>query len=148
MVAAGGIFLKMQYEIFMQGQSAGTATVEKEGLYFTFTCICYLQTRGIYRVSVSQGDHSENLGVLLPSGSVYKLTTKIPQNRFSAEEFTFQIMDTQKKASGTFVPLVSGQPYFHISALRRSCLKKLDGQIFIYLMDEQNHRFSSKPTGQ
>lgn len=143
-----GIFLKKQFEIFMHSQPVGSATVQKDGLYFSFSCSCQMPDNGIYRVVVEDGKHSENLGVLIPNGDTYALTAKLPLKRFCTDNFSFQVMDRQKKASGICVPLASDKPFLYISKLRESYLTLVDGQLYIRLPDICNQISSSKPTGQ
>ena len=140
--------MKKQFEIFMQSQPIGTVTVQKDGLYFSFLCICYMPDKGIYRISVDDGKHSENLGVLIPDGDRYVLTAKLPQKRFQTDNFSFQVSDGEKRASGNNVPLAEDKPFLHISKLRNSYLTAIDGQLYIRLPDAGNQMSSSKPTGQ
>ena len=147
-VSAGGIFLKKHYTIYMYSQPVGTATVQKEGLYFSFTCICQIRRSGIYRVSIHAEDHSENLGVLIPEGNAYILTARLPQKRFITDNFSFQVIDAQKITSGICIPLASDKPFSYISKLRESNLVIIDGQLCIRLPDELSYMSSSSPTGQ
>ena len=128
--------MKEQYKIYMLNQPVGTAIVKAEGLYYSFACSCSIQTDGIYKITVCEGEHSQKLGVLVPNGLEYILTTRLPKKRFLTDAFSFQVTGVQSQASGTYIPLALDKPYSYISKLRNSFLEIHDEQKGVRLPDE------------
>ncbi|MBE6924023.1 MAG: hypothetical protein E7466_02120, partial [Ruminococcaceae bacterium] len=90
----------MEYDIRMGRDVIGKVNVERQGLYYHFSCRCRLSGTVIYRVVVTGGGHSENLGVLVPVGDVFGLEKKIPVKRLGEGAFRFQAMPKHQKAPG------------------------------------------------
>lgn len=123
----------MEHDIRMGRDVIGKANVERQGLYYQFSCRCRLGGTVIYRVIVTCGGHSENLGVLIPMGDVFGLEKKIPVKRVGEGTFSFQAMPKHQKAPGQFVPIHPEEPFAYITRLQDAFMEIRDGQIGVVI---------------
>lgn len=121
------------YDITKNGQAVGTAAVEKDGLYYRFTCRC--RGSGIFHLRVSRGGKEESLGIPVPEGGEYRLRTRIPVSRFPAGEFRFFVEEPKKE---TFVPVIPGQPFPYLSKLKNARYALRNGTAGVILSDVQD----------
>jgi hypothetical protein len=116
------------YEIRMGKEVVGTATVEQQGLYYRFCCRCRLSGSVICRVTVSCNGHHENLGVLIPVGDGFGLSTKVAVKKLGKGPFQFRAMPKHQKSEGKFVPIYPEEPFAYISRLQNAFLEIRNGQ--------------------
>ena len=114
-----------KYEIYYRGEIVGQASVERQGLYFSFLCSVNMQEKGRYRIIVSQNEYKTDLGICLPQDGGYLLTKKIPIKRFSDSRFSFAISDGHNEER--FVPIVNQEPFAYLSDLEKGRLAFQDG---------------------
>ncbi|MBQ3214667.1 MAG: hypothetical protein IJB11_00960 [Oscillospiraceae bacterium] len=119
----------MEYDIRMGRDVIGKVNVERQGLYYHFSCRCRLSGTVIYRVVVTGGGHSENLGVLVPVGDVFGLEKKVAVKHLGTGELRFQAMPKHQKAPGEFVPIRPEEPFAYITRLQDAFMEIRDGQI-------------------
>lgn len=124
------------YPIFLGAEVAGQAAVEKWGLYYCFSCRCQLTGEVIYRITVSCGDHSENLGIPAPEGRGFSLKAKIPASRFGKGTPTFHLVPRHPTAGEPFIPLSPETPFPYLKRLERAHLSNKEGQIGIVFSEE------------
>lgn len=113
------------YEIFWKGSRVGNATIYKEGLYYRINCSCNLPKTERFRVTVTDGDNTYDLGICVPAGNVYSCVASMPCKRFSGSDFIFTITDGAEKK---VVPVDAGEPFSYLDKLSTARLQYANGQ--------------------
>ena len=80
------------YDITHEGAPVGTARMEKQGLYYVFSCRCRLPEEGLYRIHAINGDAREDLGICIPVDGVFGMDKKVPQKRIGEGMLTFELI--------------------------------------------------------
>ena len=124
-----------EYEIRMGKEVVGTATVEQQGLYYRFSCKCNISGSVICRVTVSCNGHHENLGVLIPMGSGFGLTTKVAVKKLGKGLFLFRATPKHQKNEGRFIPIYPEEPFAYITRLQNAFLEVRNGQAGVVIGD-------------
>ena len=116
------------HDVYLSGQPVGKVLVERRGLYWLFSCRCRLSGEIMYKLSVTCGETTENLGVLVPDGKDFSLKAKLPAKRLGAGEMKFQILPRHKELAGKFIPLSPEKPFAYLSRLENAFLEVRNGQ--------------------
>ena len=80
------------YDITHEGAPVGSAQMEKQGLYYVFSCRCRLPEEGLYRIHAINGDGREDLGICIPVDGVFGMDKKVPQKRIGEGMLTFELV--------------------------------------------------------
>ena len=120
-----------QYSVTVSGQPVGKVVVQRQGLYYLFSCRCALSGAGIYRLAVTSGSERETLGILVPKDGSFVLETKVPVKRFGKGEMVFSLISRHERSTGTFIPISPEEPFAYISRLKKSFLEIKNGQMGI-----------------
>ena len=80
------------YDITHEGAPVGTARMEKQGLYYVFSCRCRLPKEGLYRIHAINGAAREDLGICIPMDGVFGMDKKVPQKRIGEGTLTFELV--------------------------------------------------------
>lgn len=123
----------MEYEIRMGSDVVGKATVERQGLYYHFSCRCRLSGAVMCRVSVSCGGHHENLGVLIPMGDVFGLDTKLAVKRLGEGSLRFMVLPKHQQTQRQFIPVRPEEPFSYITRLQDAFMEIRDGQVGVVI---------------
>ena len=123
------------YDIFLGKEIIGQANVTRQGLYYHFACKCDLSGDVLYRVSVSCHGHHENLGILIPAGSGFGLSTKVSVRRLGEGRLQFRALPKHQKCERVFVPVYPDEPFSYITRLQNAFLEVRDGQAGVLLGD-------------
>jgi len=115
------------YDVLLGGQPVGKVMAERSGLYWLFSCRCRLSGEIMYKLSVTCGDVTENLGVLVPDGKDFCLKTKLPAKRLGAGEMKFQVLPRHKELAGKFIPLSPQKPFAYLTELENAFLEVRNG---------------------
>ena len=129
----GGFVVEGSYTIWLGKESVGQATVERQGLYYRFRCCCQLHSEVICRVNVSCGGRSESLGILIPAGSDYRLTKKIPIKQFELGTPEFWITPRHTEKQGIFLDIYPEEPFHYLTKLEKAYLDKRRGRAGIVI---------------
>lgn len=121
------------YDVLFSGQPVGKVRVERQGLYYCFSSCCQLSGEVIHKLAVTCGEHTENLGILVPEGKVFVLRVKIPVKRVGEGELHFRILPRHRELTGKFVPLSPEEPFRYLARLENAFLEVRDGKIGITL---------------
>ena len=132
----GGFY--MEYEVFMGGQPIGKAVVERQGLYYSISCRCRLSGEVVCKVTVSCGENTESLGILVPEGGAFILTTRIPIKRLGEGELSFRAEPRHTELRGKFVPISPESPFAYISRLENAFLEIRQGQPGVLVQNTDN----------
>ena len=79
------------YQVLLGGQSVGKMRVERQGLYYRFSCRCEFSGEVIYKLEVTCGDRTESLGIPVPEGGAFVLGDNRPESGDSRMEYLRQI---------------------------------------------------------
>ena len=115
------------FDILMDTKVVGSAELTKEGLYYRFFCTCKLPDDGIYRVTVSDGNHTKDLGICVPSGMV----TRIQQKYLQGEKLSFSLIPD--KADENRIVVNTDTPFEKLDMLDSSHLRIADGRVEIMI---------------
>ena len=80
------------YDITFEAAPVGTARMEKQGLYYVFSCRCRLPEEGLYRIHAVNGKTREDLGICIPVDGVFGMDKKVPQKRIGEGMLTFELV--------------------------------------------------------
>lgn len=123
------------YEILLGGESIGQAYVEKQGLYYCFSCRCSLSGEVIYRITVTCDDRCESLGVPVPEGGDFVLATRVPVSKLGEGEPVFRAVPRHKELGGKFIPISPDTPFTYLHRLENAFLENRNGQLGIVVRD-------------
>lgn len=118
----------MLYDIYLGNEVVGTAEVERQGLYYRFSCRCRFSGSTIYRIFVSCHGHRENLGIPVPIGGVFGLDTRVAVKHLGEGEFRFQALPKHTSAPSQFIPIYPEEPFAYIARLQNAFLEIRNGQ--------------------
>lgn len=110
MLWQGGIFLDGIYPIMFEGEKAGQARVERQGLYYHISCRCSLG-QGFYRILLCCDGNKEQLGVCIPWEGSYGLEKKVPVKRLGQANPTFLAVSLEENTELEFVAIHAGKPF-------------------------------------
>ena len=116
------------YCVTRNGIPCGKVAVSRQGLYYRFHCRCAFPDKDIFRLVLSKDGSYENLGILIPSGESFELTTKLPAKRFPEGEWSFHITSGRETTAEYFVPIRPEEPFAYLSRLKDSFLTYQNGQ--------------------
>lgn len=121
------------YDVLLGDQAIGKVHVGREGLYYRFSCRCELSGEVIYKLTVSCGEHEENLGILVPMGPGFGLETKLAAKRLGEGELRFRALPKRAGQQGEFVPVYPDEPFRYIARLKDAYLEKRNGQVGVVI---------------
>lgn len=124
-----------EYDIFMGREAVGTATVERQGLYYRFQCRCRLSGDILCRVTVECDGHHENLGILVPMGDSFGLTTKLAVKKIGKGVLKFRIIPKHPSGKGQFIQVYPEEPFAYLSRLKNAFLEVRNGQAGVVIPD-------------
>ena len=125
----------MEYEILLGGQGIGKAKVDRQGLYYAISCRCRLSGEVVYKVTVSCGENTESLGILVPEGGAFVLTTRIPIKRLGEGTLMFHAVPRHTQIQGRFMPVTPEEPFAYLSRLGNAFMEVRNGQVGVILSD-------------
>ena len=127
------------YDIFQGTEKIGKAEVRKEGLYYRVRCCCNLTGAVIYRLTVTSGSQTENLGIPVPDGDAFYLQTRLPVSRFVNAEPEFRAVPkhTPVQEQGKWLPVSPEEPFDYIHRLENAVMEQRDGIRGILIQEAQ-----------
>ena len=129
--------MNREYDIYMGKQAVGTAAVERQGLYYRFDCRCRLSGDVLCRVTVACNGHHENLGILVPMGSQFGLTTKLAVKKLGEGPFEFRVLPKHPSGQGQFIAVYPEEPFAYLSRLKDAFLEVRNGQAGVVIPDQE-----------
>ena len=128
-----------ELNILLAGQAIGKAKVCREGLYLCFRCRCQLSGDVVYRLRVSCGENTENLGIPVPQNGAFELNARIPAKRLGSGQMVLEAVPKKVEMEGKFIPLSPEEPFKYLRRLEDAFLQVRDGQVGIMLPAEHPH---------
>ena len=123
------------YDILRGGEKIGKAEVRREGLYYRFRCCCDLTGEVMYRLLITCGGKTENLGIPVPEGDCFRLNTRLPVSRFSSGEPVFRAVPKHQQMS-LWVPISPETPFDYIARLEHAVMERRGDEVGILISDE------------
>ena len=142
----GGIILQQEYTVLSGNETVGKALVRRQGLYCCISCRCRLTGLVRYKLLVTCGENTEDLGLCVPQGDEFGVDTKIPMKRLGEGALTFFLVPKHNVLKGKFVPVSPNEPFDYIRQLQEAHLARQDGLPGVVLTENQSSR--DTPTGQ
>ena len=131
-LAAGRRFA-LDYGVYFGKEQVGKVQVQRQGLYYRFTCRCRISGDVMCRLWVSSGDKRENLGLVVPMDGGFGLNTSLPVKRLGEGELTFTLLPKHDAPTGKFVPISPEEPFAYIERLKEAYLVRKGEQVGIEL---------------
>ena len=116
------------YEICLGSSPVGEARVEKQGLYYRFSCRCALNGATMQRVMVACGENKVDLGICVPMGDSFGLDKKVPCKHLGEGKPEFFLTPRPRQGGGKFVPVYPEEPFAYMSRLKGAFLEIQNGQ--------------------
>lgn len=117
------------YSIRLENRDVGQAQVIRQGLFYHIQCHCTLDTNQMYRIVVNCRGKQVDLGVCVPMGSAFGLSTRIPVKQLGEGELHFSVVPKDLTKSEVFYPISTKEPFANISSLKDAFLVHRAGQI-------------------
>ena len=91
----------------------------------------------MYRITVTCGDKTENLGIPVPDRNDFRLSAKLPVSRFKKDTPVFQAVPRNpQNLQGHWMPISPETPFAYIHRLQNAVLERRDGQMGILISEE------------
>lgn len=129
--------MKDSFDVQFSGRTVGTATVQREGLFYRFSCRCRLEGEGKYRMTVNCGSVTEDLGLLIPEGEEFVLIKRLPAKRIGSGDMKFSILPKHETLAGRFIPIHPEEPFAYIKALKHAYLQRRNGEVGIVIPQDE-----------
>ena len=124
------------YDVHLGDQIIGAAQVEKQGLYYHFSCSCRLSGEVIYKIIAVCNDKQVNLGVCVPEGNGFGLQTRIPVKYLGEGDVFFRAVPRHTELAEKFIPISPDEPFSYIDKLNKAYLSVRSGQVGVVVQDE------------
>ena len=129
--------MEHSYAVTAGGKHAGKVSVQRQGLYYLFSCRCSLSEDIMYRLEISCSGVTQNLGILVPENGSFVLRKKMAVRQIGEGDMSFRLVSKQDTPSGTFIPISPEEPFAYISRLKESFLVIRNGQAGICIKKTQ-----------
>lgn len=113
--------------IYLHGSVIGKVTVEKEGLYYNFNCVCDLPVKEIFRIHAVTPFERINLGVCIPEKGCLRVMSRVPVSRIGDNLPKFCAVPKNEETSD-FYELIPNQPFENLNCLRECSYVSVNGR--------------------
>lgn len=112
------------YGVYFGTQLAGKVQVQRQGLYYRFTCRCRLTGEVMCRLRVTSGGRRENLGVVVPMDGGFGLDTRLPAKNLGEGEIAFSLVPKHDIPTVAVSPVYPEEPFSYIARFKREFLAR------------------------
>lgn len=123
------------YDVFWEGKAVGTASFEKEGLYWKIRCCCDIPDDVPYQVTLKAGEEID-MGLLVREENGYCLTKRIAMKRIGDMQPSLMASPRRAKALEAFQPIISDEPFSYIEKIKNTKLETKDETVGIMVAQE------------
>ena len=123
------------YEILLSGAAVGQAVVTRQGLYYLFSCRCRFHGEIMYKLTVTCGDITENLGIPVPDGREFILNTRLPVKKLGRGEPEFRAVPRHAQLQGKFIPISPEEPFSYLNRLKDAFLEIRGGKTGVVIKE-------------
>ena len=121
--------MRIERDVRLGERTVGRAQVQRQGLYYVFTCRCSLSGDTVWRLNVSCGDSQVDLGVLVPENGEFCLATRRPVKTIGEGKLLFTLKPSREGKGTKFAPIYPEEPFSYIQRLKDAFLEERNGQI-------------------
>ena len=111
-----------QCEIKLNGETIGTASIRKEGLYYHFDCRCRFSDKKFHRLTAVCGELSADLGICVPSGNDFVVKTKVAVSRLGIGQINIEADRSDKRPKQTVVSVTENGAFSNLEDLDKAVL--------------------------
>ena len=112
------------YAVRMGDRSVGTVRVEKQGLYYRFSCRCGLSGEVMHRLWLRCGGKETDLGLCVPMDGTFGTEKRLPIRQCGAGAPEFCLRPKNADTRGVFLPLSPEEPFRYIHRLENAFLER------------------------
>lgn len=112
------------YEVTMGNSPVGTVTVEKQGLYYHFSCRCDLSGEVMCRLWLRRGGQETDLGLCVPMEGSFGTEKRLPAKHCGGGAPEFILRPKGADTKGNFIPLSPEEPFRYIHRLEHAFLER------------------------
>ena len=116
------------YEILLSGTPVGQVVVTRQGLYYHFDCRCRFSGEVMYKLTVTGGSMTENLGSPVPDGNTFVLATRLPVKKLGEGRLEFRAVPRHAQLQGKFIPISPEEPFAYLNRLKDAFLEVREGK--------------------
>ena len=116
------------YDVKIGSETVGKMVVEKQGLYYRFSCRCSLSGKTVHSVAAVCGGNRVHLGICVPMGGQFGLEKKLPCKQFPGGKVEFLLIPRGAHQGRRFVPVYPEEPFAYMAKLKEAFLEIRDGQ--------------------
>ncbi len=123
------------YEIRQGHRAVGAVRVEKQGLYYHFSCRCELTGEVMHRLVVVTDSGKADLGVCVPMDGRFGVEKRLPCKQVGGGSPQFQLLPKHERMQGRFVPIYPEEPFSYMAKLKDAYLATRNGQVGIVIAE-------------
>ncbi len=132
-----GAKIMNEQAVYFNDSPVGTVQIKKEGLYYQFSSQCRLKERKMYRLILSCGESTRDLGILVPEGDVFTHRKRLPVKTFPAADFHFSLQCEDGGKAEKRLVVKEDEPFAGISMLENAVLSSHDGEMTVVIRDPE-----------
>lgn len=127
--------MEFSRDILLGSDTIGTAKVSREGLYYKFSCKCFLTGEVVFKIVAECGDKTASLGICVPKGKRFGLEKRIPVKMLGEGQLVLRAVPNRPDLAGEFVPLRPEEPFAYIERLQKCHIEKRGSILGVVLED-------------
>ena len=117
------------FDVKIGNEAVGKMVVEKQGLYYRFSCRCDLSGKTVHSVAAVCGGNRVHLGICVPMGGRFGLDKKLPCKLFPGGKTEFLLIPKGENQGRRFVPVYPEEPFSYMAKLKDAFLEIREGQV-------------------
>ena len=121
------------YDVRLGEKNVGTVQVEREGLYYRFSCRCQVYPQEMKRLWMRLGSKEIDLGLCVPVDGRFGTDKRIPVRQCG--EGTPQFYLCRPNGRSQFVPLSPEEPFRYLHRLEHAYLQQRGNTLGIVIPD-------------
>lgn len=121
------------YDVRLGERVVGMVTVEKQGLYYRFSCRCALSGEVMNRLWLRRGGKETDLGLCVPMGEGFGTEKRLPAKQCGVGAPEFFLRPKHADTHGNFVPIFPEEPFRYLHRLQDAYLERRGEQLGIVL---------------
>ena len=122
------------YEVLCGEKKVGTVQVEREGLYYRFSCRCDVSPQEMKRLWMRLGSKETDLGLCVPVDGRFGTDKRLPIRQCGDGKPQFLLRHRNLKPQ--FVPLSPEEPFRYLHRLEHAYLEQRGNTLGIVIPDE------------
>lgn len=121
--------MRIERDVKLGERTVGRVQVQRQGLYYVFSCCCSLSGDTVWRLNVFCGDNQADLGILVPENGAFCLTTRRPVKSIGEGKLLFTLRPSHENKGTKFAPIYPEEPFAYIQRLKDAFLEERNGQL-------------------